>query len=96
MALKHGLLLVDTKYEFGKTSDGTIVLIDEVRCLLSTVIICSLALPQNYRCDGHPLFIFTILHRNFVRSPIVRSNLGLFFHRLDAFVALLRATYIKC
>ncbi|KAG0504887.1 hypothetical protein M758_N008800 [Ceratodon purpureus] len=30
VALKHGLLLVDTKYEFGKTSDGTIVLIDEV------------------------------------------------------------------
>lgn len=30
VALKHGLLLVDTKYEFGKTADGTIVLIDEV------------------------------------------------------------------
>lgn len=30
VARKHGLLLVDTKYEFGKTSDGTIVLIDEV------------------------------------------------------------------
>ncbi|QQR91788.1 MAG: phosphoribosylaminoimidazolesuccinocarboxamide synthase [Myxococcales bacterium] len=27
---KQGLILVDTKYEFGKTSDGTIVLIDEV------------------------------------------------------------------
>jgi phosphoribosylaminoimidazole-succinocarboxamide synthase len=29
-ALKQGLLLVDTKYEFGKTNDGTIVLIDEI------------------------------------------------------------------
>lgn len=29
-AKKHGLLLVDTKYEFGKTADGSIVLIDEV------------------------------------------------------------------
>lgn len=29
-ALKQGLLLVDTKYEFGKTQDGTIVLIDEI------------------------------------------------------------------
>ncbi len=27
---KRGLILVDTKYEFGKTKDGTVVLIDEV------------------------------------------------------------------
>ena len=30
MAQEKGLLLVDTKYEFGKRSDGTIVLIDEI------------------------------------------------------------------
>ncbi|PWZ04726.1 Phosphoribosylaminoimidazole-succinocarboxamide synthase, chloroplastic [Zea mays] len=30
VSLENGLILVDTKYEFGKTSDGTIVLIDEV------------------------------------------------------------------
>ncbi|KAK4399556.1 Phosphoribosylaminoimidazole-succinocarboxamide synthase, chloroplastic [Sesamum angolense] len=30
IALEHGLILVDTKYEFGKGSDGTILLIDEV------------------------------------------------------------------
>ncbi|XP_010277651.2 PREDICTED: phosphoribosylaminoimidazole-succinocarboxamide synthase, chloroplastic [Nelumbo nucifera] len=30
VALEHGLILVDTKYEFGKGSDGTILLIDEV------------------------------------------------------------------
>lgn len=30
LALERGLLLVDTKYEFGKTSDGSIVLIDEI------------------------------------------------------------------
>ncbi|KAL6656164.1 hypothetical protein ACP70R_006990 [Stipagrostis hirtigluma subsp. patula] len=30
VALENGLILVDTKYEFGKTADGTIVLIDEV------------------------------------------------------------------
>lgn len=29
-ALQRGLILVDTKYEFGKTEDGTIVLIDEI------------------------------------------------------------------
>lgn len=30
VALEHGLILVDTKYEFGKSSDGSILLIDEV------------------------------------------------------------------
>ncbi|XP_077212998.1 purin 7 isoform X2 [Tasmannia lanceolata] len=30
VALDHGLLLVDTKYEFGKGSDGRVLLIDEV------------------------------------------------------------------
>ncbi len=30
MAAKQGLILVDTKYEFGKLADGSIVLIDEI------------------------------------------------------------------
>lgn len=30
IAQKRGLILVDTKYEFGKTANGTIVLIDEI------------------------------------------------------------------
>ncbi|PIN17244.1 Phosphoribosylaminoimidazolesuccinocarboxamide synthase [Handroanthus impetiginosus] len=30
IALEHGLVLVDTKYEFGKGSDGLVLLIDEV------------------------------------------------------------------
>nr|GMC50557.1 phosphoribosylaminoimidazole-succinocarboxamide synthase, chloroplastic [Ipomoea batatas] len=30
VALEHGLILVDTKYEFGKGPDGTVLLIDEV------------------------------------------------------------------
>uniref|UniRef100_A0A1D1Y6U6 Phosphoribosylaminoimidazole-succinocarboxamide synthase, chloroplastic n=1 Tax=Anthurium amnicola TaxID=1678845 RepID=A0A1D1Y6U6_9ARAE len=30
VALENGLLLVDTKYEFGKGADGTILLVDEV------------------------------------------------------------------
>lgn len=30
IAAKHGLILVDTKYEFGKTMEGEIVLIDEI------------------------------------------------------------------
>ena len=30
MAAAQGLILVDTKYEFGKDSDGNIILIDEI------------------------------------------------------------------
>ncbi|MBI2415853.1 MAG: phosphoribosylaminoimidazolesuccinocarboxamide synthase [Candidatus Kerfeldbacteria bacterium] len=30
IAQQHGLILVDTKYEFGKLADGTILLVDEV------------------------------------------------------------------
>ncbi|KAF5444800.1 hypothetical protein F2P56_033900 [Juglans regia] len=30
VALEHGLILVDTKYEFGKADDGSVLLIDEV------------------------------------------------------------------
>ncbi|CDP04705.1 unnamed protein product [Coffea canephora] len=30
VAMKHGLVLVDTKYEFGKAPDGTVLLVDEV------------------------------------------------------------------
>ncbi len=30
LAQQHGLILVDTKYEFGKLPDGTIILVDEV------------------------------------------------------------------
>ena len=30
IALKQGLILVDTKYEFGLTSDGELILIDEI------------------------------------------------------------------
>ncbi|KAI5667916.1 hypothetical protein M9H77_17769 [Catharanthus roseus] len=33
VAMEHGLILVDTKYEFGKASDGTIMSIDEVHTL---------------------------------------------------------------
>jgi phosphoribosylaminoimidazole-succinocarboxamide synthase len=30
IAASRGLILVDTKYEFGKTKEGVIVLIDEI------------------------------------------------------------------
>jgi len=34
IASNHGLILVDTKYEFGKTRDGEIVLIDEIHTII--------------------------------------------------------------
>jgi phosphoribosylaminoimidazole-succinocarboxamide synthase len=37
-AAQRGLLLVDTKYEFGKDADGTIRLIDEVRTAQELVV----------------------------------------------------------
>lgn len=30
IAHEHGLILVDTKYEFGKSPDGSVLLVDEV------------------------------------------------------------------
>jgi phosphoribosylaminoimidazole-succinocarboxamide synthase len=35
IAASRGLILVDTKYEFGKTKDGQIVLIDEIHTQIS-------------------------------------------------------------
>lgn len=47
-AAKRDLILVDTKYEFGKTPEGDIVVVDEVHtpdssrcgCCLAVVILC--------------------------------------------------------
>lgn len=36
MAAEHGLLLVDTKYEFGLTKDGKLILVDEIHTLDSS------------------------------------------------------------
>jgi phosphoribosylaminoimidazole-succinocarboxamide synthase len=49
-AAKRGLLLVDTKYEFGKTADGRILLIDEVGCDTSQGEGCVSIPPAKHRC----------------------------------------------
>jgi len=36
IAARRGLILVDTKYEFGKTKDGKIVLIDEIPSVVNS------------------------------------------------------------
>jgi phosphoribosylaminoimidazole-succinocarboxamide synthase len=38
IAASRGLILVDTKYEFGKTKEGVIVLIDEIHTPDSSAI----------------------------------------------------------
>ena len=53
VALEHGLILVDTKYEFGKGSDGAILLIDEVRCRFHEKIPCSLSYTHHTRKHVH-------------------------------------------
>jgi phosphoribosylaminoimidazole-succinocarboxamide synthase len=40
IAASRGLILVDTKYEFGKTKDGKIVLIDEIHTRLFSLFLC--------------------------------------------------------
>ena len=44
-AERHGLLLVDTKYEFGKSADGRILLIDEIHTPDSSRRVQCLAIP---------------------------------------------------
>ncbi len=44
-AAKRGLLLVDTKYEFGKDAEGNIMLIDEIHT------------PDSSRYDMHALLL---------------------------------------
>lgn len=41
VALENGLLLVDTKYEFGKGPDGKILLVDEV-IFFSTLLLLAI------------------------------------------------------
>lgn len=43
VALQRGLLLVDTKYEFGRGPDGQILLIDEIHTPDSSRYWCALA-----------------------------------------------------
>jgi phosphoribosylaminoimidazole-succinocarboxamide synthase len=50
-AAKRGLILVDTKYEFGRASDGKIYLIDEVRSWPNLRVLCD-ALQQCPAADA--------------------------------------------
>jgi phosphoribosylaminoimidazole-succinocarboxamide synthase len=54
VAGKAGFVLVDTKYEFGHTPDGTLTLIDEVHTPDSSRFWTAESLEQAQRTDGEP------------------------------------------
>lgn len=54
MANKHGLILVDTKYEFGKTADGQILLIDEIHTPDSSRYWLSSSYEERFNDDQEP------------------------------------------
>lgn len=62
VASDHGLILVDTKYEFGKANDGSILLIDEVKCNLWYTLDSHMHSHINlsvYKCDNGSMFLTT-------------------------------------
>ncbi len=54
VAEKHGLILVDTKYEFGKDIDGNIILIDEIHTPDSSRYWLSASYEQRYANQQEP------------------------------------------
>lgn len=69
-AAKRGLLLVDTKYEFGKDKDGNIFLIDEIHTPDSSRYWLAGSYPERHAA-GKVSFNF----RNFHNSPHTSGHL---------------------
>lgn len=78
--MKHGLLLVDTKYEFGKTSDGTLVLIDEVKCLLSEYVPSLNFFNVHVNIADQRLLNYTLLNQVGISSPVYTNSLTAFLY----------------
>jgi len=70
MAIKQGLLLVDTKYEFGKNKNGDIILIDEVHTPDSSRYFMADTYHQ-YQQEGKPQ---QQLSKEFVREWLISHN----------------------
>ncbi|MDT0556665.1 phosphoribosylaminoimidazolesuccinocarboxamide synthase [Patiriisocius hiemis] len=70
LAAKQGLILVDTKYEFGKTKDGKIVLIDEIHTPDSSRYFYSEGY-QERQDKGEPQ---KQLSKEFVRQWLIANN----------------------
>ena len=70
IAASRGLILVDTKYEFGKTADGQIVLIDEIHTPDSSRYFYSDGY-QERQANGEPQ---VQLSKEFVRQWLIQNN----------------------
>ncbi|WP_318344768.1 phosphoribosylaminoimidazolesuccinocarboxamide synthase [Flagellimonas baculiformis] len=70
IAAKRGLILVDTKYEFGKTKEGEIVLIDEIHTPDSSRYFYTEGYEQR-QANGEPQ---KQLSKEFVRQWLIANN----------------------
>jgi len=70
IAQKRGLILVDTKYEFGKTKDGKIVLIDEIHTPDSSRYFYADGYEER-QAKGEPQ---KQLSKEFVRQWLIKNN----------------------
>lgn len=94
VALEHGLMLVDTKYEFGKSSDGTIILIDEVRNH-SHEYISLLSLPLHAHTTHWQTDSITYCNSRSIH--LTQAGIGLPIHMKNAFrVVLNLKMLIRC
>ena len=80
LAKKQGLILVDTKYEFGKTKDGKIILIDEIHTAIKHKTDTGLtAVLKNYQSKLHrvaaPVYLATNGIINLYTSTILPAKL---------------------
>ncbi|OAB77303.1 phosphoribosylaminoimidazolesuccinocarboxamide synthase [Cochleicola gelatinilyticus] len=96
IAAKRGLILVDTKYEFGKTKEGKIVLIDEIHTPDSSRYFYSEGYSERQQ-KGAPQ---KQLSKEFVRQWLIENNFqGLEGQKVpemtDAYVASVSERYIE-
>jgi len=70
IALKRGLILVDTKYEFGKTKEGQILLIDEIHTPDSSRYFYAEGYQERQNNDEHQ----KQLSKEFVRQWLIEKG----------------------
>lgn len=86
IALEHGLILVDTKYEFGKANDGSVVLIDEVCHLLwSTDLSLSYTYTLMLTQSNIVVIGLHFLFWNFRCTLLIQADIGLPILMMNAF-----------
>ncbi len=96
IATSHGLILVDTKYEFGKTADGDIVLIDEIHTPDSSRYFYA----EGYEERQEKGEVQKQLSKEFVRQWLIQNDFqGLEGQKVpemsDAYIATVSERYIE-